>query len=117
MELTYKHTNERMSQIVIADKTVYLAGQLPEPGSEPDLKAQAQYILEKIDRLLAEAGTSKDRIMLASIYLADMDDFNAFNEVWEAWVAKGRTPARVCLESRLARPEWRVEVAIVAAQA
>ncbi|KQX23588.1 MULTISPECIES: RidA family protein [unclassified Sphingomonas] len=115
MNLIYKNSGPRLSHIVIAGNTAYVAGQLPEPDCAPDVALQARLVLEKVDKLLAEAGSGRDRIIMASVYLADMDDFATFNDVWDAWVVQGRTPARVCLESRLARPEWKVEVAVIAA--
>lgn len=115
MELTYKQTGPRMSKIVIAGDIAYIAGQLPDPGCPLDVQAQARLVLAKVAELLEEAGSGKDRIVMASVYLADIGHFEAFNEVWDAWVVPGRTPARVCLESALARPEWKVEVAVVAA--
>jgi len=115
MELEYKQTSPRMSQIVIAGNLVYLAGQVPDPDCDPDVAVQARLVLEKVGKLLCEAGSGRDRIAMASIYLADMKDFAAFNTVWDAWVIEHSTPARVCLESRLARPEWKVEVAVIAA--
>lgn len=115
MELTHKHTNTRLSHIVLAGGMAYIAGQLPDPDCDPDVAVQAQLVLAKVDALLADAGSARDRIVMASVYLADMDDFATFNEVWEAWIVQGRAPARVCLESRLARPEWKVEVAVIAA--
>ena len=72
-------------------------------------------ILEQIDALLAEAGTDKSQLLSASIWLADMKDFAAMNEVWDAWVVPGETPARACVESRLAAPQFTVEIAVIAA--
>lgn len=115
MNLIYKHPGPRMSQIVIAGNLAYIAGQIPDPDCTLDVAVQTKLVLEKVDKLLSDAGSARDRIVMASVYLADMDDFVTFNEVWDPWVVEGHAPARVCLESRLARPEWKVEVAVVAA--
>ena len=72
-------------------------------------------ILATIDKLLAEAGTDKSKAMSATIWLSNMDDFAAMNEVWDAWVSPGNTPTRACVESKLAAPQFIVEIAIVAA--
>ena len=44
-----------------------------------------------------------------------MTDFDAMNEVWDAWVPEGHAPARACGEAKLARPELKVEIIITAA--
>ena len=86
---------------------------LGAPG-EP-AKEQTENILATIDKLLAEAGTDKSKAMSATIWLSNMDDFAAMNEVWDAWVSPGNTPTRACVESKLAAPQFIVEIAIVAA--
>ena len=73
-------------------------------------------ILERIDGLLAEAGTDKTRLLSATIWLADMRDYDAINEKWDAWVPQGQAPARACVESKLAFTKYTVEVGIIAAK-
>ncbi|MGR3722848.1 RidA family protein [Abyssibius alkaniclasticus] len=108
-------TGARMSQAVIHNGTVYLAGQVGKPGE--DVAAQTRTILAGIDALLAEAGSSKEHILQATIWLASMDDFAAMNAEWDAWVPAGHAPARATGESALATPDYRVEIIIIAAQA
>lgn len=112
-EITRHHTTPRMSQIVIHGDTVYLAGQVGEGAT---VAAQTQSCLDKVDALLAEAGTGKSRILQTTIWLADMSDFAEMNAVWDAWVAEGHAPARACGEAALARPDLRVEVMVIAAR-
>ena len=107
-------TGTRMSQAVIHNGTVWLAGQVGEPGTS--VTEQTQAILAKIEKLLAEAGSDKTRILQATIWLADMADFAEMNAVWDAWVAPGHSPARACGESKLATPDYTVEIIVVAAQ-
>lgn len=113
--ITRLHGGPRMSQIVTHNGTIYLAGQVGKP--EDGVAAQTQTCLEKIDALLAEAGSDKTRILQATIWLADMADFADMNAVWDAWVPAGNTPARACGEAKLATPDYRVEFMITAAQA
>ncbi len=115
MSLKRIQVGDRMSQAVIFNGTVTTAGQvaLGAPG-EPS-KEQTENILATIDKLLAEAGTDKSKAMSATIWLSNMDDFAAMNEVWDAWVSPGNTPTRACVESKLAAPQFIVEIAIVAA--
>jgi enamine deaminase RidA (YjgF/YER057c/UK114 family) len=116
MTIKRAHTNQRMSQIVIHNDTVYLAGQTAQRAPGDSVTAQTQDILNRIDELLAEAGTDKTKALSATIWLNTMDDFAEMNAVWDAWVPEGAAPARACVESpKLARPEFTVEIGIIAA--
>jgi enamine deaminase RidA (YjgF/YER057c/UK114 family) len=113
MTIRRLQTSPRMSQIVIHRGTVYLAGQVADEPV-PSVKEQTRQILAKIDRLLAEAGTDKSRILSANVWLADIGRFAEMNEVWDAWVAPGAAPARATVEAKLARPANLVEIMVVA---
>lgn len=115
MSITRSHTNQRMSQIVVHGDTIYLAGQVGTAGDS--VANQTQQCLDKVDALLSEAGSSREHILQATIWLADMKDFAEMNGVWDAWVPEGHAPARACGEAKLARPELTVEVIVVAAKA
>lgn len=103
----------RMSQGVVHNGVVYLAGQVGEPGE--DVVEQTRTALREIDALLAEAGTDKSKILIATIWLADIKDFEAMNSVWDAWVDTDNPPARATGESRLASPDYLVEIIVQAA--
>ena len=104
----------RMSEAVIHGDTIYLAGQVGEPGD--DVVAQTKTALDEIEALLAEAGSDKSKILMAQIWLADIGDFEAMNSVWDAWVDTANPPARATGESRLAAPEYLVEIIVTAAK-
>ena len=106
----------RFSDAAIHAGTVYLAGQVPDDPSQ-DIVGQTRQVLATIDRLLAEAGSDKTRILRAQVFLADIADFAGMNAAWDAWVAPGNSPPRATVEARLARPEWRVEIVVTAAVA
>ncbi|ATG44382.1 putative endoribonuclease [Phaeobacter piscinae] len=112
-QIERSHTGPRMSQIVKHGETIYLAGQVGTAGAS--VAQQTQDCLDKIDTLLAEAGSDKSRILQCTIWLSDMTDFAAMNAVWDAWVPEGQTPARACGEAKLARPDFLVEMIVVAA--
>ncbi len=114
MSIQRFHTGRRMSEAVVHNGTVYLAGQVAE-NPAVDVVGQTQQILAAIDRLLAECGSDKTRILSAQIFLAEISDFAAMNSVWDAWVPAGNTPARATIESKLAAPEYRVEIKVIAA--
>lgn len=115
MSITRKHTNQRMSQLVIHGDTVYLAGQVAN-DSTANITVQTQQVLDKVGALLAEAGSDKTKILSAQIWISNIGHFAAMNEVWDAWIPEGNAPARACIEARLASPDLLVEVGIVAAK-
>ena len=103
-----------MSQIVVHNGVVHLAGQVGEPGAS--VADQTRACLEKVDALLADAGSDRSRILSTTIWLADMGDFAEMNAVWDEWVPAGHAPARACGEAKLALPDLAVEVMVIAAQ-
>lgn len=111
-EIKRIETGARMSHAVIANGIVWLAGQVGEPGAS--VTDQTRVILEQVDRLLAEAGTDKTKIVSAQIWLADIADFAEMNAVWDQWVPQGHTPARATGEAKLATPDYKVEVIVTA---
>jgi enamine deaminase RidA (YjgF/YER057c/UK114 family) len=76
---------------------------------------QARSLIKRPDALLASAGTDKGRVLSATIYLVDINTFAEMNEVWDAWVSPGNTPARACVEARLAAPKYGVEISLIVA--
>ena len=106
----------RMSQMVIHGDTVYLAGQVARNAGGQPVDEQTKDILQIIDGLLAQAGSDKTKLLSATIWLADIATFNQMNAVWDAWVAPGNTPCRACVESKLAAPQYTVEIMVTAAR-
>ena len=107
--------SERMSQCVVHGNTVYTAGQVAQSSPGASVAEQTRAILAQIDELLKAAGTDKSRLISANIWLSDISTFNEMNEVWDAWVVPGQTPCRACVESKLAAPQFTVEIGVVAA--
>ena len=103
----------RMSMAVVHNGIAYLAGQVGKPGES--VTEQTRAVLAQVDRLLAEAGSDKKRILTAQIWLADMADFAEMNAVWDAWVPQGHCPARATGEAKLATPDYKVEIIVTAA--
>ena len=106
-------TGPRMSQAVVHGGLVYLAGQVGTAGAS--VTQQTKDILANIDRLLASVGSDKSKILQATIWMASMDAFAEMNAVWDGWVSPGNTPARATGESRLATPDYKVEIICIAA--
>ena len=112
-DITRIEPGPRMSQAVIHNGIVYLAGQVAAPGAS--VTDQTRAVLEAIDRLLAAAGTDKTRLLTAQIWLSDMGTFGEMNAVWDAWVAPGQPPARATGSADLATPDYKVEIIVTAA--
>ena len=106
---------ERMSQAVVHNGIVSTAGQVAQNAKGGTVTAQTQDILAAIDALLKEGGTDKSSLLTATIWLSDIGDFAEMNAVWDAWVSAGNTPTRACVESKLASPDFTVEIAVTAA--
>jgi enamine deaminase RidA (YjgF/YER057c/UK114 family) len=105
----------RLSQAVVHGNTVYVAGLTADDTSQ-DVKGQTSQILAKIDALLAQAGTDKSNILSANIWLTDINTWSQMNEVWDAWVSPGNTPARATVEAKLAGAGHTVEIMVQAAK-
>lgn len=109
----YKPAN-RYSEAVAVNGLLYLAGQVPADASG-NAREQTRNVLTQIDEILNAHHIDKTRIVDCTIYLADIADYDAMNEAWDSWVAAGQAPARATVEARLAKPEWKVEIKIIAA--
>ena len=104
----------RLSEMAVHNGVAYLAGQVAGDASQ-DIAGQTRQVLAAIDALLARAGTDKSRLLRVEIFLADLADFPAMNEVWDAWVPKDHAPPRATVQAQLARPQWKVEMVATAA--
>ena len=117
MAISRQQTSERASKIVVHNGVVYLAGQVAE-DPEADIQDQTRSVLARIDAALAEAGTDREHLLSATIYLRDIaNHFALMNEVWNEWVPTGHAPARAAVEAQMARPALLVEISVVAAVA
>ncbi|GAB7537447.1 RidA family protein [Burkholderia sp. 22PA0099] len=115
MAVIRHHVGARLSETAVYNGTVYLAGQIAEDTAQ-DIKGQTLEVLGHIDRLLAEVNSDKANLLSVQIYITDMVNFPAMNEVWESWVVQGATPPRATVEAKLANPACLVEIVVVAAQ-
>jgi len=116
MTIERKEVGARMSQIVTHGNTVYLAGIVARANKGASVTDQTKEILTTIDAYLAQAGSDKTKLLAAQIWITDMANFAEMNAVWDAWVSPGNTPARACVEARLAAPDYAVEIMVVAAK-
>lgn len=114
MSIQRHDSGQRMSRAVIHNQTAYLCGQVAADESQA-IGPQTASVLQKIDDLLAEVGSDKSKLLSVTIYIRDMKDFAAMNEIWDAWIADVPAPARACVEARMARPSLLVEMSCTAA--
>jgi len=105
-----------MSKVVVNGNTVYLAGIVADNPKGKSVTEQTKNILKQIEGFLEKAGTDKSKLLSANIWITDMANFAEMNAVWDAWVAPGNTPARATVEAKLASPDYKVEIMIVAAK-
>lgn len=114
MSIERHGTTRRYSDVVAHGNTVYLV-EVPQT-LDADIAAQTREVLASVEKLLVIAGSDKTRLLLVTIYLADMVDYAGMNAVWDAWVPEGTAPARACIQASLANPAMRIEVVVTAAR-
>jgi len=107
---------KRMSGAVVHGNVVYTSGQIADKAAGKSVTEQTKEVLAMIDALLAEAGTDKSKVLLASIFLSDISTFQEMNEVWDSWVPQNNLPARATIEAKLAGPQYAVEIMVTAAK-
>ena len=115
MSIQRHGTTRRYSDSVVHAGTVYLV-EVPS-NLNADVTSQTENLLTSVERLLAQAGSDKSHLLMVTIYLADMADYDAMNVVWDAWVPEGHAPTRACVQARLSHAKYRVEMALTAAVA
>ena len=113
MELSRYETGPRLSRVVVHGDTVYLMGHVSS-DKEADIRTQTRQILERLDESLAMAGTDKSKLL--SVYLADVGDYEAMNEVWDAWVDPENAPVRSTVGARLISAGRKVVMSAIAAR-
>lgn len=116
MSIERHEVGARMSKAVVHGNTVYLAGIVANEPKGKSVTEQTKDILSQIDGLLAKAGTDKSKLLSANIWITDMANFAEMNAVWDAWVVPHNTPARATVEAKLAAPDYKVEIMVVAAR-
>jgi len=116
MKIERHDVGPRMSKAVVHGDTVYLAGIVANEPKAKSVTEQTKDIVGQIDGFLAKAGTDKSKLLSANIWITDMANFAEMNAVWDAWVSPGNTPARATVEAKLATPDYKVEIMVVAAR-
>jgi enamine deaminase RidA (YjgF/YER057c/UK114 family) len=104
----------RLSEMALHNGVCYLAGQVAGDATK-DMAGQTRQVLAAIDALLARAGSDKGKLLMCQIFITDLADFPAMNQVWEAWLPAGQAPPRATVVAKLAKPEWKVEMVVTAA--
>jgi enamine deaminase RidA (YjgF/YER057c/UK114 family) len=105
----------RYSDLVILGDTAYFSGYVPETTVGLPVSEQTRDILDQIDQSLVDIGSDRSKLLQATIWLADISFYDEMNAVWDAWVIPGQAPARICIESKLADPDYALEIRVIAA--
>lgn len=116
MNVTRLGVGPRLSRVVIHGDTIYLTGCIAEQTKGQGVREQTGEILATIERLLAEAGSDKSRILSAQVYLSRIGTYAEMNGVWDTWIPEGHTPARAAFEAKLPLSGTSVMIVCVAAR-
>ena len=114
MTITRHEFGTRAYKAVIHNQTVYLAGMVAEEAFL-SVAEQTRRVLLQMEQRLASVGSSKAKLLMINIFLADMRRFQEMNEVWDAWLDRDLAPARACVQASMARPGFEIEMTAVAA--
>jgi enamine deaminase RidA (YjgF/YER057c/UK114 family) len=115
MTITRYKAHPRASLFVIHENTIYVSGLTPQ-NPDADIKGQTENVLARVDDILAKAGSSKSKILLVTIYLKNISDYDAMNEVWGTWVDPSNLPSRVTVEAKLTSPNFLIDIAVIGAR-
>ncbi|TNH04078.1 RidA family protein [Testudinibacter sp. TR-2022] len=115
MTIQYFGQTPRFSEATVANGFVFLAGMVPE-NSAANIYQQTCDVLAQIDVWLAKCGSDKNHLLEATIFLRDMSDYSEMNRAWDEWLNPQHSPARACVEAKLANPDWKVEIKVSAVQ-
>lgn len=114
MNIERHGSTRRYSEIVIHGETIYLV-EVPQTLNA-DIATQTREVLASIELSLSKAGSDRSRLLQVTLYLPDMNDYDAMNAVWDSWLTAGTAPVRACIAAGLANPGYRIEAAVVAAR-
>ncbi len=101
--------SRRASKLIIAGDRIETSGLVANDCRAP-IREQTRDVLDQLDRLLKKAGVGREGLLRVQIWLADMKDFGAMNEVYDAWVGDKNQPARACVGAQLADPGYLIEI-------
>lgn len=102
------------ARVVVHGGIAYVSGIVAD-DKLLDVAGQTKQILARIDGHLADAGTSKHRLLSATIWLNDMSRKDEMNAVWSAWIDPQNPPVRACVGAELSSATTRVEIMVTAA--
>jgi enamine deaminase RidA (YjgF/YER057c/UK114 family) len=108
-------TNPRRGRAVIHNGVVFVGGQAADDRSQ-DIRGQTKQALARLEKVLADAGSDKSRLLSAQIWMKDISrDFAGMNEIWDAWVDPEVAPARATAQCEMGAPDVLVEIIVTAA--
>jgi len=107
------------SQAITAGEWVFVSGQIPlDPRTgamvEGDIAAQTERVMRNLAAILEAAGSSLEKVVKTTVYLANLDDFEAMNRTYAAWFGSGHPPARATIQAGRLPKGARVEIDAIA---
>ena len=108
------------NQAVQANGWLYCSGQIPlDPASGTmvgggDVEAETRQVLKNLKAVLQAAGTSPSRVVRTTVYLVDLNDFEAVNAIYGECFGEGVSPARACVQVAALPKGSRVEIDCIA---
>ena len=104
------HINSRASKVVIHEQRVETSGIVAKNPPGKDIGEQTKCVFSQLEQLLHDAGSHKNRILKIQIWLGNMDDFDAMNNIYDEWVYEIDRPVRACVGAQLANPDYLIEI-------
>ena len=107
------------SQAIKVNGLIFASGQIPlDPATmqliDGDIRAQTKRVLQNLREVFEAAGSSLEKVVKTTVYLADMGDFAAMNEVYATFFGEAR-PARSTVEAARLPRDARIEIDAIAA--
>ena len=107
------------SQAKMTGNFLFASGQIPVDPATGEvagdkIETQAEQSCKNVGAILEEAGLTFDNVIKTTCFLADMADYAQLNQAWDEWVDSQNPPSRATVEAKLADPDWKVEIVIIA---
>lgn len=115
MRISRRGKTPIMHRIVEHNGVIYFGGILADSLKGVSMRGQTTEVCAKLDKLLAEAGTDKSKLISATLFITDMNQKQEMNEVWTSWLDARDLPTRATIGVSDLGPDVLIEVVVTAA--
>lgn len=115
MEIRKFDVTKKLSKVAVAGDLIFLSG-VVAPEECKTAVEQAKWELDAIEKILEAHGSSRGRMLAATLYVKDVRCIPAVNEVWQNWFEGVEPPTRTCVEAKMASEYAQVEITVTAAK-